>query len=90
MSNENQRDEWIERAKERGWADGLRLTLDALAPFGALGAQMLWVLQPTLSLWVRKDTLAHIAHTLEQPDELARVRDALQPSPDDQEKPMNP
>jgi len=52
--------EWIQRARANGWAAPLRLTLDALEPFGPLGAQLLWVLQPTLGGLFAPDALREV------------------------------
>lgn len=81
MSKKETPYEWIERAKQNGWTGALRLTLDALAPLGVLGAQAMWVLQPTLGTFFGRDTLHDLASILEDPDELAQVRRQLDDDP---------
>jgi hypothetical protein len=76
MSDQTEFD-WVQRACDNGWASPLRLTLDVLEPFGVLGAQMLWVLQPTLGFFVPSDILRDLARTLEQPGGIAAVRQQL-------------
>jgi len=75
--------EWIQRARANGWAAPLRLTLDALEPFGPLGAQLLWVLQPTLGGLLAPDALRDLAQTLEQPGGVDILRRQLDAADDD-------
>jgi hypothetical protein len=76
MSDDAQFD-WIQAAKRRGWEAPLRLTLDALEPFGPLGAQLMWTLQPTLSLLFPTEALRGLARTLEDPDGIDQLRRQL-------------
>lgn len=76
MSDQTEFD-WIEQARDNGWEAPLRLTLDVLEPFGVLGAQMLWVLQPTLGFFVPSDLLRDLARILEQPGGIEAVRRQL-------------
>ncbi|MEM6530287.1 MAG: hypothetical protein AAF653_18450 [Chloroflexota bacterium] len=73
--------DWIERVQANGWETPLRLALDVMEPLGPFGAQVVWVLQPALGAFFQKDILHHIAQTLEQPDELERVRQRLDDRP---------
>jgi hypothetical protein len=68
---------WLRQVKTQGWENILSAALDVLEPFGALGAQALWFLQPTLGLFVSKDALSGVAHALEEPGELNRLRELL-------------
>ena len=72
---------WIARLQELGLAHPLGLALDALEPLGPLGAQMLWVAQPALGLFVAHDTLAALGRALEEPGGMARLRQLLDPTP---------
>jgi len=69
---------WVERVKARGLGDALGLALDALEPLGPLGAQVLWVLQPALGLFGAREAVKDIAQALEDPDGIARIREALE------------
>ncbi len=69
--------EWIQRARARGWGVPLRLALDALEPLGPLGAQLVWVLQPTLGPLVGHEALRDLARTLEDPEAVAALRAQL-------------
>jgi hypothetical protein len=51
--------------------------LDAAEPFGPLGAQVLWVVQPTLGLLVPREEIASLARLLEAPGGVARLREQL-------------
>jgi hypothetical protein len=86
MSDQTQFD-WIAQAKANGWDGPLHLLLDTLEPFGALGAQMIWVLQPTLGFFFASGTLRELAHALEQPDGIAELRRQLAATPTDTDKP---
>ena len=76
---------WIQAAKARGWDDFARLGLDALAPLGPLGAQLVWISQPFLSLFVRREGLASLAEALETPEGLEALRRQL-----DENEPLTP
>lgn len=70
--------DWVETAKANGWGDLLAVLLDALAPLGVLGAQVLYVGQPVLSVFVNRDALTALAGALEDPDELDALRRQLE------------
>jgi hypothetical protein len=58
--------------------DGMIGTLlDAAEPLGPLGAQVLWVAQPTFGLFGRRDDIASLARLLETPEGWAWLRDQL-------------
>ncbi|MCA0455039.1 MAG: hypothetical protein LCI00_13785 [Chloroflexi bacterium] len=66
--------EWVIQIQARGLGSTLGLALDALEPLGVLGAQLVWVAQPVLSLWVGRETVQGFARTLETPGELEQIR----------------
>jgi hypothetical protein len=51
--------------------------LDAAEPLGPLGAQLLWIAQPTLGLLVPRDEIASLARLIEAPGGVAWVREQL-------------
>lgn len=69
--------EFIAELRQRGLANALTLLLDVIEPLGAFGAQLLWVAQPTVGLFGGSDLVAKLAHLLEQPDGIARLRALL-------------
>ena len=70
---------WITRLQDVGLAHPVGVALDALEPLGPLGAQLLWVAQPALGLFVARDTLEALGRTLEEPGGVARLRQLLDP-----------
>lgn len=73
--------DWVQAAKAHGWADIARSGLDALAPLGPLGAQLVWISQPVLGLFLRRDWLAELAEALETPEGLDALRAQLEDDP---------
>ena len=69
--------EWVIQLQARRLGSALGLALDALEPLGVLGAQLVWVAQPVLSLWVGRETVQGFARTLETPGELEQIRHFL-------------
>lgn len=70
--------DWMHEAKKRGLGRGLSILLDVLEPFGPLGAQILWVVQPVSGLLGISTAVGELANALEQPggvDELRRQLD---------------
>jgi hypothetical protein len=58
--------------------DGLVGTLlEAVEPLGPLGAQVLWVAQPTLGLLVPREEITLLAQRLEAPGGVAWLREQL-------------
>jgi len=55
----------------------VEVLLDAAEPLGPLGAQVLWVAQPTLGLLVPRDEIAALARLLEAPAGVAWLRAQL-------------
>ncbi len=70
--------DWVTQLQARGLGDALGLALDVLEPLGILGAQLMWVAQPVLGVWVGRETVRSIAQTLETPSELEQIRRFLE------------
>jgi hypothetical protein len=69
---------WLVEWRERGWGTWVCAVLDAFEPVVPLGAQMLWIAQPTLGGWfIERERLAALAEALETPEGLAEVRRIL-------------
>lgn len=69
--------ELIADLKRRGWTNALSLLLDMIEPLGVLGAQALWIAQPTATLFGGREITAALARTLEQPGGVERLRALL-------------
>lgn len=69
--------DWIDQIKARGWGNAFSTLLDVVEPLGPLGAQLLWVAQPAMSLFGLGNTLADIAQILETPGGVERLRKEL-------------
>jgi hypothetical protein len=54
------------------------VVLDAGRPLTFLGGQLLWLLQPALSLFVSSTTIRQTAHLLEEPDALTALVNRLE------------
>jgi len=72
-----QRD-WIQQVKARGLDGAFGVALDALEPLGPLGAQVLWVMQPFLSLFIARETVQDIAQALEAPGGVEQLKQELE------------
>jgi len=70
--------DWVREIQARGLGDALGLALDVLEPLGVLGAQLIWVAQPVLGVWFKRDTVRSIAQTLETPGEVEQIRHFLE------------
>lgn len=55
----------------------LSLLLDALAPLGPLGAQILWIFQPVGGLFGSRGSIGRLAEALEEPGGIDRLREQL-------------
>ena len=78
---EQEPDPWLERFTR--WGERLRaahldsvvgVLLDAAEPLGPIGAQLLWVAQPTLGLFVSHTEIDSLARWLDEPGGIARMR----------------
>jgi hypothetical protein len=70
--------EWVEQARARGLGNALGVALDVLEPLGPLGAQLLWVAQPLLSVMISRSALGGVAQALEEPGGIERLRQQLE------------
>ena len=70
--------DWVIQLQSRGLGEALGLALDVLEPLGVFGAQLIWVAQPVLGVWLNRDTVQNIARTLETPGEIAHIRHFLE------------
>lgn len=66
---------WLQKM---GLLDFAGLLLDVAEPLSPIGAQVLWVAQPTLGLFVESEKISAWAHLLEDPQNIARLRDSLE------------
>ena len=69
--------ELIAALKRRGLTNAVSVLLDVIGPLGVLGAQLLWIAQPTAGLFGGREIVAGLARTLEQPDGVERLRALL-------------
>ena len=68
---------WSARLRTLG-LDGLAgVVLDVAEPFGPLGAQLLWVAQPAVSLLMPSDEVDGLARLLDDPAGMAWLRSEL-------------
>jgi hypothetical protein len=58
---------WQGRADQAGLGGVSRAVVEALQPLAPLAAQLLWVAQPTLSLFGRGEAVGVLAEMLENP-----------------------
>jgi hypothetical protein len=65
---------WLRRVGLEGIAGAL---LDALDPLAPLGAQVLYLAQPTLALFGSRQTAGELAEILEQPGGLEWLRQTM-------------
>jgi hypothetical protein len=77
MERSNNKFDWIDKAKKHKLGNVLALVFDGLRPLGPLGAQLLWVLQPTASLFGWHKTIGELAETLEEPDGIEQLQQRL-------------
>lgn len=69
---------WRERLQHMGLLDFAGLLLDVAEPLSPIGAQLLWVAQPTLSLLVAPEKVAFWAEKLQDPQQIASLREQLE------------
>lgn len=70
--------EWVQNAKARGLGHVLEVALDVFQPLGIIGAQLIWVGEPVLRLWIPREMLAGLADALETPDGIEHLREELE------------
>ncbi|MBZ0306846.1 MAG: hypothetical protein K8I82_12325 [Anaerolineae bacterium] len=69
---------WREHLQHVGLLDFAGLLLDVAEPLSPIGAQLLWVAQPALSLLIAPEKVASWAETLQDPQQVARFREQLE------------
>ena len=68
---------WSERLRAAR-LDGLVGTLlNVFEPLGPVGAQVLWVAQPALGMWMSRDVIGDLARVLEAPGGVVWLREQL-------------
>ena len=60
--------EVVKAISDRGWQNAVIFLLEMGQPLALLGGQLLWILQPALSLFISADAVSRTARLLEQPD----------------------
>jgi hypothetical protein len=68
---------WSSRLRALGLNGIVGALLDAAEPFGPLGAQLLWVAQPVVSLMLPSDEVDGLARLLDDPAGVAWLRSEL-------------
>jgi len=69
---------WIVAARQRGWGEVMVSALDMVEPVAPVLAQMIWVVQPTVSLFGSTQEWAQFAEALETREGVAGLRKQLQ------------
>lgn len=59
--------------------------LSAAAPLGLLGAQILWIAQPALSVFMPRDEVGDLARLLADPEGVSLLRQKLTDSTDSED-----
>jgi hypothetical protein len=68
---------WSRRLRAAHLNGVVGLLLEAVEPLSPLGAQILWVAQPTLGLFLPHEDVASLARLLDQPGGMAWLREQL-------------
>lgn len=68
---------WAQQMRARGLTQAAHTALDALAPLGPLGAQLLYVAQPAFGLFGAARTAGSLARALEEPGGVERLHRLL-------------
>ena len=71
-------DRWLSRIQRWGLSSILGAFLDAAAPLAPIAGQALYVAQPTLGLFVSRQSITDLALWLDRPEGLADLRRALE------------
>ncbi len=69
--------DWAAWLREKGLAELVSTMMEGLAPLLEMGAQLLYLGQPLLSLAIPNRTLNALAHLLEVPEARLRFQDWL-------------
>ncbi len=68
---------WLREWRGRPQGDWLSTALDLFEPIAPLGAQVLYILQPTMSWMIERERLQALAQALETPDGVSAVQQWL-------------
>ena len=60
--------EVVKAITDRGWQSAAVFLLEIGRPLALLGGQLLWILQPGLSMFISADAVGRFARLLEQPE----------------------
>ncbi|MHB8627850.1 MAG: hypothetical protein ACYDEO_16800 [Aggregatilineales bacterium] len=74
--------DWTRRVRALGLDGLLGALLDAAGPIAPLAGQLLYVAQPTLGLFIPRQSINQWAELLDRPDGLAELRRMLESDPD--------
>lgn len=77
MTDHSEQFTWAQQAHARGLDGLLHVALDVLEPLGPLGAQLVWIVQPMLGMWISREVLQQLAETLETPGGFEQLRQQL-------------
>lgn len=77
---------WLQEWQGRPQGEMLVSALDVFEPLAPIGAQMLYVLQPTMSWMIARERLDALAQALETPEGVSAVRRWLCTAPDKTER----
>jgi hypothetical protein len=66
-----------DRLEQLGLRQLASLALDVMEPFGPFAAQILWVAQPTLGIFMDRERVGNWATLLEDPQGYDSLREAL-------------
>jgi hypothetical protein len=72
----------LKRLKQAQLQEMIDVALDALEPLSVFGAQLLWIAQPTLSLFIDQERITGWAELLEDPRHFAQWRETLDQTDD--------
>ena len=67
----------VNAISDRGWQEAAVFLLEIGQPFALIGGQLLWILQPTLSLLFSGDVVGRAARFLEQPGAVSALIEGL-------------
>jgi hypothetical protein len=73
-------EDWLNEIRARKLDTTLLTVLDMVGPFAPLAAGMLWVMQPAARWFGGGRFVGDLASVLDDPDELLRLRKALEKS----------
>jgi hypothetical protein len=66
-----------ERLEQLGLTNFAVLCLDVLEPVSPFAAQVLWVMQPTLGIFINRQQVGDWAQLMEDPERVAELREQL-------------